>query len=106
MQSSDFAKVATITRATIPDITVAEGDVIMNFTLYDGTWLVVAYADGNKILIQDNAAIHQSYKISINPIDFVTVSGELDYQMVNKSGSSIRTYADGSRFYLIAIRIK
>lgn len=103
---SDFAKVATIVRATTPNITVADNDVIMSITLYDGTWLVSAYAGGNKVLIQDNATPHLSYRHGTNPVDFVIASSELNYQLVNKSGGNIQTYGDGSNFYLIAIRIK
>lgn len=104
--NSDFAKVATIVRATTPNITVADNDVIMSITLYDGTWLVSAYAGGNKVLIQDNATPHLSYRHGTNPVDFVIASSELNYQLVNKSGGNIQTYGDGSNFYLIAIRIK
>lgn len=81
---------------------VNNGDPINDLSLGVGTWIVSAYAGAVKISIENTG--QSVMRMGINP--FVVTTGPMNIRTINRSGSAITRYADGTNYYIIAVRIK
>ena len=92
----------TLVSSTAAQGSVANEAVINDLSLSAGTWIVSAYAASAKISLEN--AGQTVLRMGVNP--FVVVNGPITIRMVNRNGSAITRYADGSNYYIIAVRIK